>query len=81
MEEAFDSLDAPVERIASLDVPIPCTPAGIAAVYRGPRCRRRGREAGRVTLVTLERLSIAMEDGKVLRWLVSDGAAVESEET
>jgi pyruvate dehydrogenase E2 component (dihydrolipoamide acetyltransferase) len=31
-----------------------------------------------VTLVTLERLSISMEDGKVLRWLVSDGDAVES---
>jgi len=33
MEEAFDDLDAPVERVASLDVPIPCTPGGIAAVY------------------------------------------------
>lgn len=33
MEEAFDSLDAPVERVASLDVPIPCTPGGIAEVY------------------------------------------------
>jgi pyruvate dehydrogenase E2 component (dihydrolipoamide acetyltransferase) len=33
-----------------------------------------------VTLVTLERLSISMEDGKVLRWLVSDGDAVESGE-
>jgi pyruvate dehydrogenase E2 component (dihydrolipoamide acetyltransferase) len=31
-----------------------------------------------MTAVTLERLSIAMEDGKVLRWLVPDGAAVES---
>ena len=26
MEEAFDYLDAPVERVAALDVPIPCTP-------------------------------------------------------
>ncbi len=33
MEEAFDSLDAPVERVASLDVPIPCTADGMAAVY------------------------------------------------
>jgi pyruvate dehydrogenase E1 component beta subunit len=33
MEEAFDYLDAPVERVAALDVPIPCTPGGIAAVY------------------------------------------------
>jgi pyruvate dehydrogenase E1 component beta subunit len=24
MEEAFDYLDAPVERVAGLDVPIPC---------------------------------------------------------
>ena len=33
MEEAFDYLDAPVERIACLDVPIPCTPSGIESVY------------------------------------------------
>lgn len=33
-----------------------------------------------MTLVTLERLSISMEDGKILRWLVSDGDAVESGE-
>jgi acetoin:2,6-dichlorophenolindophenol oxidoreductase subunit beta len=33
MEEAFDDLDAPVERVAALDVPIPCTPGGIAEVY------------------------------------------------
>jgi pyruvate dehydrogenase E1 component beta subunit len=33
MEEAFDYLDAPVERVASTDVPIPCTPSGIEAVY------------------------------------------------
>jgi pyruvate dehydrogenase E1 component beta subunit len=33
MEEAFDYLDAPVERVACKDVPIPCTPSGIEAVY------------------------------------------------
>jgi acetoin:2,6-dichlorophenolindophenol oxidoreductase subunit beta len=33
MEEAFDYLDAPVERVACRDVPIPCTPSGIEAVY------------------------------------------------
>jgi pyruvate/2-oxoglutarate/acetoin dehydrogenase E1 component len=33
MEEAFDHLDAPVERVAALDVPVPCTPGGIAEVY------------------------------------------------
>lgn len=33
MEEAFDFLDAPVARVAGLDVPIPCTPSGIEAVY------------------------------------------------
>ena len=33
MEEAFDYLDAPVERVAAKDVPIPCTPSGIDAVY------------------------------------------------
>ena len=33
MEEAFDYLDAPVERVATSDVPIPCTPSGIEAVY------------------------------------------------
>jgi pyruvate/2-oxoglutarate/acetoin dehydrogenase E1 component len=35
MEEAFDYLDAPVERVAGADVPIPCTPSGIEAVYPG----------------------------------------------
>ena len=35
MEEAFDYLDAPVERVACTDVPIPCTPSGIEAVYPG----------------------------------------------
>ena len=30
-----------------------------------------------MTLLTLQQLSISMEDGKVLRWLVSDGDAVE----
>lgn len=33
MEEAFDYLDAPVERVACADVPIPCTPSGIEAAY------------------------------------------------
>lgn len=33
MEEAFDYLDAPVMRVCALDVPIPCAPAAIAAVY------------------------------------------------
>ena len=33
MEEAFDYLDAPVERVAALDVPVPCAPSGIEAVY------------------------------------------------
>lgn len=33
MEEAFDYLDAPVERVCALDVPVPCAPAAIAAVY------------------------------------------------
>jgi pyruvate dehydrogenase E1 component beta subunit len=33
MEQGFDYLDAPVERVAALDVPIPCTPSGIEAVY------------------------------------------------
>jgi pyruvate dehydrogenase E1 component beta subunit len=33
MEEAFDHLDAPVERVACRDLPIPCTPGGMAEVY------------------------------------------------
>ena len=34
MEQAFDYLDAPVERVASLDVPIPCGPV-LNEVYPG----------------------------------------------
>jgi acetoin:2,6-dichlorophenolindophenol oxidoreductase subunit beta len=33
MEEGFDYLDAPVERVAALDVPIPCAPDALQAVY------------------------------------------------
>jgi acetoin:2,6-dichlorophenolindophenol oxidoreductase subunit beta len=33
MEQAFDYLDAPVERACGLDVPIPCAPDAIKAVY------------------------------------------------
>jgi pyruvate/2-oxoglutarate/acetoin dehydrogenase E1 component len=33
MERAFDYLDAPVERVCGLDVPIPCAPEAIKAVY------------------------------------------------
>jgi pyruvate/2-oxoglutarate/acetoin dehydrogenase E1 component len=35
MEQAFDYLDAPVERVCGLDVPIPCAPDAIKAVYPG----------------------------------------------
>jgi len=35
MEQAFDYLDAPVERVCGLDVPIPCAPEAIKAVYPG----------------------------------------------
>jgi pyruvate/2-oxoglutarate/acetoin dehydrogenase E1 component len=33
MEQAFDYLDSPVERVCGLDVPIPCAPEAIKAVY------------------------------------------------
>jgi pyruvate/2-oxoglutarate/acetoin dehydrogenase E1 component len=33
MEQAFDYLDAPVERVCGLDVPIPCAPEALKAVY------------------------------------------------
>ena len=33
MEEGFDYLDAPVERVAALDVPIPCAPNALQAGY------------------------------------------------
>jgi pyruvate dehydrogenase E1 component beta subunit len=33
VEQAFDYLDAPVERVCALDVPIPCAPEAMKAVY------------------------------------------------
>jgi pyruvate dehydrogenase E1 component beta subunit len=33
MEEAFEYLDGPVQRVAALDVPIPCSPLGMREVY------------------------------------------------
>ena len=77
MEEAFDYLDAPVERVACTDVPIPCTPSGIEAVYPVRRRRRRRRPAPhRMTALLVPQLSISMEEAKVSRWLVDDGDPV-----
>lgn len=47
MEEGFDYLDAPVARVCGLDVPVPCAPDAIAAVY--PSAERIA-EAARKTL-------------------------------
>ena len=82
MEEAFDYLDAPVERVAVQGRPDPVHADGDRRRLPGRRRRRRGGGAPRrVTAVTVPQLSISMEDAKVSRWLVEDGAEVAAGQT
>ena len=78
MEVAFDYLDAPVERVAASTCrsPAPERPRGlpraddiVAAVERLVRDDAR-------VIGYVPQLSMAMEEAKVGRWLVEDGAAV-----
>ena len=71
-EHAFEYLDAPIERVASLDVPIPCGPEW-SEVYPDASCDRRRRRASlrrsgpRYDGLTLPRLSMTMEEATVTR--------------
>ena len=78
-ENAFDDLDAPVERVTGENAPMPYarnlellkTPskAKIAAAIRKV-CRRM------ITKVLMPKLSEAMETGKVIQWLKKEGDPV-----
>ena len=77
MEEAFDYLDAPVERVACARRADPLhAERHRGGLPRRRRRRRRGRAPRRMTAVIVPQLSISMEEAKVSRWLVEDGDAV-----
>ncbi len=84
-EEAFDYLDAPVRRVAGLEVPLPYA----AHLSRASKPdaqdldRRHSPHAGRrqaMAEVTMPRLSDTMSEGAVGRWLKKPGDKVQTDE-
>ena len=78
MEQAFDYLDAPVERVCGLDVPIPCAPEAIK-VY--PNADDVAAAVERTLGTRHERAPAPAPldlhgGGRVTRWLVEDGTEV-----
>ena len=84
-EQAFDHLDAPVQRVTGADVHMPYSRRleQAAIPHRSTSSRRRWR-AGGIDLmaeVVMPRLSDSMEEGTILQWLkqVGDEVAVGDE--
>ena len=71
MEHGFDHLDAPVDRVAGLDVPIPCGPV-LSDVYPSADAVAAAIEqtgdgkVGESMNLELRQLSMGMETGKIL---------------
>ena len=78
--QAFDWLDAPIERVGSKFTPIPFAPVMENFVVPA-RLRRAGGDpedgAAVASEVILPRLGQGMESGTIVRWLVSEGDKVE----
>ena len=88
-EQAFDYLDAPVQRVTGADVPMPYSkPLEQAAfpheehVVQAAHRHVPGPLGGRpmATDVTMPRLSDSMEEGTILKWLVDEGGEVKKGE-
>ncbi len=80
-EQAFDWLDAPVQRVTGADVPMPYSkPLEQAAFPHEEHIVQAAlatfRDSLMATDVTMPRLSDSMEEGTVLKWLVEEGAEV-----
>ena len=84
--QAFDWLDAPIERVGAKFTPLPFAPVmeNVRRPARRGRARRDqadGREGVAVaTEVILPRLGQGMESGTIVRWLKSEGEPVEKGE-
>ena len=82
--QAFDWLDAPVERVGAKFAPLPFAP--VMEEYVVPHARRRARGDQRArsgamaTEVKLPRLGQGMESGTIVKWLKSEGDQVEKGE-
>ena len=85
-EQAFDHLDAPVQRVTGADVPMPYSKRLEQAAIPHDRARRAGGAGGvggvdLMADVVMPRLSDSMEEGTILQWLkqVGDEVAVGDE--
>ena len=84
--EAFDYLDAPVERVAGAFVPMPYARALETCRHaaRGRHHRRRQEDPGAERLepsmpeVIMPKMGDAMEEGTLLQWMKQDGETVKS---
>ena len=83
--QAFDWLDAPIERVGAKFTPL-AVRAGDGGVRRPARRRRargdpaNGRTQQMATEVKLPRLGQGMESGTIVKWLKSEGDTVEKGE-
>ena len=86
-EQAFDDLDAPVQRVTGADVPMPYSkplediayphePQIVGARCSRPSASRRCAERRLMADIVMPRLSDTMEEGTILRWLKADGEEV-----
>ena len=80
-EQAFDWLDAPVQRVTGADVPMPYSkPLEQAAFPHAEHVVHAAlatfRDVVMASDVTMPRLSDSMEEGTVLKWLVEEGGEV-----
>ena len=79
-EEAFDDLDAPVERVTGANAPMPYA-RNLERLKTPSKAQdRRGHPQGlhangtmAITKVVMPKLSEAMETGKVIKWLKKEG--------
>ena len=82
--QAFDWLDAPIERVGAKFMPIPFAPVMEEFVVPHADRRARGDQQDRGALVavdvSLPRLGQGMEAGTIVRWLKSEGDQVEKGE-
>ena len=77
-EQAFDWLDAPIERVGAKFAPLAFAPAMEQFVVPQRRRRARRDQADRAALamaneVKLPRLGQGMETGTIVRWLKAEG--------
>ena len=87
-EEVFESLDAPVKRIAAPDSPVPFSPPLEKAFHPAGRDGRRGAaRAGRLLMATgtiievvMPQMGVSVSEGTVVKWLKAEGETIEADQ-